>query len=550
MAAAEAGHNGWGIRLDLRNIAMAFGISRNSPIVALFLLTWLCGCLLEPGDLGSSDAGYRLQASHSLWTDEPQIRPDDLDRTFPIGSDGQRKIPWGIGQSLVMLPADIVVSTIISPFHLSKRVESKVRQAGVGYLTFPIISATAVAVAVLLLGRIGFSSGQSLTGGLALFFCTSLFAYTQIHQENSCLLLFDLLALYGVTSWLVTRIDSYLMIAGAALGMSILTRLPSVFDLAAVTAFGLLIAIVDTKGRRGALNEFSVSFGKYAVPFVLMAVIADRTYQFLRFGTWTDTYVSRFAHQVLSINPELPPNWPWTYPFWHGVYLILLSPERSVFLFDPLLLVTVWIFARCWRHVSLRVRSLGTIGLLLLAIDVAFFARHDTPVGASTWGSRFTTSPVILLSMLAVPLSLSLRARFSRIERIAGIMIISLAIMVQPLSVVFWYQLEEAQLFDTGSGFVIGMRGVNLVAIMLGKFRDWHLATPSVEQRYLILNFCPFLVNKYVSIGIAHKLQLLWYAGVVLALTGAARLAWVSLLFDRRHGAGQRLGAIAGDVAP
>lgn len=243
---------------------MAFGISRNSPIVALFLLTWLCGCLLEPSDLGSSDAGYRLQASHSLWTGAPQIRPGDPDRTFPIGSDGQRQIPWDIGQSLVMLPADIVVSTIFSPLCLSKRVESKVREAGVGYLTFPVISATVVAVAVLLLGRIGFSCGQSLAGGLTLFFCTSLFPYTQIHQENSCLLLFDLLALYGVTSWFVTRANSYLMIAGAALGISILTRLPSVFDLAAVTAFELLIGLIGTKDRRGALNEFSVSFGKYA----------------------------------------------------------------------------------------------------------------------------------------------------------------------------------------------------------------------------------------------------------------------------------------------
>ena len=56
---------------------MAVDISRNSPMVALFLLIWLCGCLLEPGDLGSSDVGYRLQASHSLWTGESQVRSDD-----------------------------------------------------------------------------------------------------------------------------------------------------------------------------------------------------------------------------------------------------------------------------------------------------------------------------------------------------------------------------------------------------------------------------------------------------------------------------------------
>ena len=152
---------------------------RNSLIVPLFLLTWLCGCLLEPGDLGSSDASYRLQASHSLWTGEPQVLPNDADLSFPIGRNGLRQIPWGIGQSLVMLPADIVVSSAASLLHVPATVEPKLRQAGVGYLIFPLISATIVAFAVLVLSRLGFSRGQSLTGGLALLFCTSLLPYTR-----------------------------------------------------------------------------------------------------------------------------------------------------------------------------------------------------------------------------------------------------------------------------------------------------------------------------------------------------------------------------------
>ena len=218
-----------------------------------------------------------------------------------------------------MLPADIVVSSAASLLHLPEMMESKARAAGVGYLTFPLISAVTVAFAVFVLYRLGFSSAQSLTGGLALFFGTSLFPYTQIYQENSSLLLFDLLGMYGVLSWFDTRMNSYLVIAGAALGMSILTRLPSVFDLAAVTAFGLLVAIIGIPDRRSNLRDFCVSFAKCMIPFIIIAVVVDRIYQFDRFGTWTDTYVNRFASQVLSLYPELPPNWPWTYPFWRGV---------------------------------------------------------------------------------------------------------------------------------------------------------------------------------------------------------------------------------------
>ena len=110
-------------------------------IVPLFLLTWFFGCLLEPGDLGSSDAGARLQVAHSLWTSDPQVDPADVDQSFPIGRDGRPQAPWGIGQSLVMLPADIAASAAVSFLALPETLAGKVRAALVGYLTFPLISA-------------------------------------------------------------------------------------------------------------------------------------------------------------------------------------------------------------------------------------------------------------------------------------------------------------------------------------------------------------------------------------------------------------------------
>ena len=146
----------------------------------------------------------------------------------------------------------------------------------------------------------------------------------------------------------------------------------------------------------------------------------------------------------------------------------------------------------------------------------------SAPVGAATWGSRFTTTPVILISMLAVPLLLMMRARLSRLEKAAAVIVIGLATVVQLLSVTFWYELEEAQTYATG-GF-IGMRLVNLLAIALHKFQDWHLATGGVEPRYLKLNFVPFLMDKYVSASLAHKMQLIWSAAVFLALAAAVRL--------------------------
>src|SRR5262249_55503932 len=143
-------------------------------------------------------------------------------------------------------------------------------------------------------------------------------------------------------------------------------------------------------------------------------------------------------------------------------------------------------------------------------------------------------TPVILISMVAVPLLLAMRTRLSPFEKALAVIMIGLATIVQLLSVVFWYMLEEAQMSDTGSEFFLGMRFVNLLAAILDKAQDWDLATPSVSSRYLQLNFLPFLIAKHVSPTIAHTLQLIWSAAVVLAIAAAVRLIFLCLRFERQ----------------
>ena len=506
----------------------------------LFLLTWFVGCLLETGDLGSMDAGRRLQVAHSLWTSDPQVDPADVDQSFPIGRDGRPQAPWGIGQSLVMLPADIAASAVVSFLALPETLARKVRAALVGYLTFPLISAAAVAFGVLVLRRLGFSDGQSIAGGIALFFCTSLFPYTQIHQENSCALLLILISFYGVLSWLKTGSGPYLMMTGAALGLSILMRLTAVFDLGAVVAFAVLLSLVEARDAKHSYRSVIVAFGKYMIPFLIVAFAIDRIYQFDRFGTWTDTYLDRRVLQQLALHPERRQiGRGWLNQFWNGVPLLLISPKRSIFLFDPLLLVTFWMMLSYWKYISLPIRTFVIIVVLLLGAYIGFYA-HRLGLGAggaSTWGSRYTTTPVILISMVAVPLLLAMRTRLSPFEKALAVIVIGLATIVQLLSVTFWYMLEEAQMSDTGSEFFIGMRLVNLLATTLDKVQDWDLATPSVSSRYLQLNFLPFLMAKYVSPTVAHTLQLMWSAAVVLAIAAAVRLTLLCLRFERQAGA-------------
>src|SRR5262249_9318341 len=154
-------------------------------------------------------------------------------------------------------------------------------------------------------------------------FCTSLFPYTQIHQENSAALLLILISFYGVLSWLKTGTGPYLMMTGAALGLSILMRLTAVFDLGAVVAFAVILSLVEARDAKHSYRNIIIAFGKYVIPFLIMAVAIDRIYQFERFGTWTDTYQDRRALQATQgVDRYVFSVWF----CWRGIRLLLISP--------------------------------------------------------------------------------------------------------------------------------------------------------------------------------------------------------------------------------
>ena len=64
----------------------------------------------------------------------------------------------------------------------------------------------------------------------------------------------------------------------------------------------------------------------------LFFLLADRWYQYYRFGSWTETYVTVFAREQRMLNPSLPLNYPWELPFHVGFFGALFKPEKSIFL--------------------------------------------------------------------------------------------------------------------------------------------------------------------------------------------------------------------------
>ena len=85
-----------------------------SPVALLVIAgeTALLTAMIQSGELGTADATRRLQVTHSLWTAAPQVPRADYPE-FGIPGRGGRLYAWyGIGQSLLMLPADVAGTAV------------------------------------------------------------------------------------------------------------------------------------------------------------------------------------------------------------------------------------------------------------------------------------------------------------------------------------------------------------------------------------------------------------------------------------------------------
>src|SRR5437660_8947822 len=103
-----------------------------------------------------------------------------------------------------------------------------------------------------------------------------------------------------------------------------------------------LLAVLGFERVRGReLWQRFIRYFRIAAPVYAFFILLDRLYQFYRFGSFTNTYVSLFAKEQRLLDPTLPANFPWSTPFLEGFLGPLVKPEKAIFLFDPLLRVAI-----------------------------------------------------------------------------------------------------------------------------------------------------------------------------------------------------------------
>jgi len=316
------------------------------------------------------------------------------------------------------------------------------------------------------------------------------------------------------------------VIGSLAMGANILTRLTTALDISAAGLFVLLLLWME-RARGRELRRKLWAYARVAAPCYAVFLLLDRLYQYERFGSFFNTYVAVFAEQQRKLDPSLPPDFPWSTPLREGLLGALITPEKSIFLFEPLLLVTLLLALCIGKRFRSEIKAYLLAGLWLLAIYILFYAKYYVWSGDFAWGDRYITMPAQLLAMISIPLLLRHRADLGRMVWRVGLALAAVSVAVQLASIVFWHPLEIHQMETLGHPtFVVGLRFKNIAAVALGKVDQWGLSNQDTREAGGIHSatpyFLPFLLKKdgSVSRATADGLIAAWFTllAVLLAL--------------------------------
>ena len=515
------------------------------PIRLLLLVTALFTFLIQSGELGTSDTTHRLQVTHSIWTSQPQVFPFEYPDFGLHGRGGRLYASYGIGQSLLMLPADLA-GTAASHLplwrsYVNSEADPTIRNIIVSMSTNILINVLTALAAYDLLGLLGFSMRESIAGVLTLLCATTHLHYAQNMTENNYILLLTITGFALQYLWLTTDNRRALFWGSTALGLNLLTRITTALDILAAACFLLLATLfaraqetIDTRQNLPFLAR-ARTYLRTALPVYAVFLLLDRTYQYIRFGSWTDTYVTILARQQRQMNAALNPNYPFDGHWFHGgidsgMLGPLFAPQKTIFLFDPMFPLALLLAILLWKRLAPGVRAFLAATLILLAAYIIFYARYNSWAGDFAWGDRYISSTVELTTLLAIPLVLRYRRALRPSVFYSALITTAVSVIAQCASLAFWLPLEIYQMETFGPHkWVVFLRFRNIAAFALGQRKVWGLDTPAIHRdpwdaaHLTAWNVLPSLLNHF---GIAppwvvHVLYGVWFA-LALALVGAS----------------------------
>lgn len=510
--------------------------------VIIVALLWLI--LINPGSITNIDTARRIQMAHSWWAQTKEGIPGDR---LVINVNGQNYIPYDLGQSMLMLPGDWIGTKLSQSIRLDRNQSKQFTEAIISFLIFLPINLLAVLACFRLLKLFSYSEKLAGLSSIIWFLGTTVLFYSTLHQQNNQILLFVLISYQAALAYIQKGQKPLAIFSGIALGIAFLIRITSIIHAVGILFF-LIGCISDrTKLKSGwrSIKSILLWIGGF-IPFVLI----ERILTNYRYGSWTATSTSLhmqiFAKAdtligandvVLGDNEGFSFLSLLTKVRLEGLLAPLFSPEKSVFLYDPLLLPCSIVLFVCWRFLSLEIKWYAIAGIVNFILHLYIYSWTSAWIRQGQWGARYHITSIHLLLVPLIPLLVRGAIKqikqnthiFKKIAILFARFAIVLAVLLQIFSILLPFDLERIQQeLGVGSRFRMGQR-INNVFILLGETPESNVKISPILHSNQNINweFLPFRLqarqnddsslNKFMPI-----LFIFWGLIFILAVTATA----------------------------
>ena len=495
--------------------------------ITLIALLWII--TINPG-LIYGDTLARLDMAHAWWTGTeeislaPNYKPSSrLENVGVLGRGGKRYIPYEVGQSLLMLPGDWLGTQL---HQLFPKMELKFfRRLIVNFFIFVPLNVAAVLSCFWLLRLFEFEERIAGLASITWLLSTTVLNYAQVPQQNNQVLLFVTIGYAAALVCVRRGIPYFALISGLALGAALLVRMTSVIHV--LTVFVFLVGCIVYESR-DKLKVFQIA-GLWLVGFIPLNLLG-RVFDYIRYGSFWTTGQSLTVKQlntdpIFSGLPELPANFPLSNSPIIGVWGVLFSPAKSIFIYDPLLLPCLILAIVLWKKISPYIQWYLMNGIFNLGLYIILTSRLDFWHGDPGWGARYHVTSVHLLLIPLIALFIQQLLWVRGLTRWLMRGLIMLALVVQIASVILRPSAEVGRIYfdrpETFLRFRLGDRVTNVACLMNSSFAEdcqnrlyYHVNGPLIEKVSLL----PFIFTRGRNL-----VFIVWGLGLILAIITTIR---------------------------
>ncbi|MDE3091828.1 MAG: glycosyltransferase family 39 protein, partial [Chloroflexota bacterium] len=288
-----------------------------------------------------------------------------------LGPDGEAYSKTGYGASLFALPLYLLALAV----------------PGLGLVQTTLLSSAGVialtgALVFLSARRLKYPRGVSVAAALLFGLATPAWVYAKQFWSEPFSLCTLFAAFYFLLRYRETFANRDALMAGLALGLAVATRVTNAALVPFFALYGFYFARRDVRARRG-LFLFGVTLA--------LSAASIAWYDWGRYGS---ALATGYRADETFDNPILL-----------GLYGLLFSPGKGLFVFMPFLAALPWsaaAFCRRARHESLLILAVSAIYLILFSTWYYWW-------GGTNWGPRFLV-PLIPFLVLSVAPALEIVA--------------------------------------------------------------------------------------------------------------------------------------------